>query len=442
MAETARDVAERVVELATRLGAGAVEATVSIDRRFHAEARGDVVTRLERSTAKALQVRAFVDGRKASLITSNFSPDALSDALRQAIAAAAYVARDELAGLPERFATTLPDLELLDPAIAERDDAAKVEEALQLERSIREADARIVNSNGSHYTDAVSEVAIANSAQFSGSYRGSRASRSSGPVAVDGAYKRTGHYGTAARRLSELESLESVARKAVSRAVEMFGAKKPPTMRAPVIFERDVAASILDDVFAALSGANVAAGNSWLIGRIGQRIAADSVTVVDDGRLAGRLGSSPFDGEGVATQRTSVIENGYLTTFLCDTYYARRLGMRSTGNSSGSGVGSNNFFLETGGTSLQDAIATTKRGVLVLDTIGFATEHATGTYSRGARGFLIEDGEKTHPIDEFTIAGGYLEMLAAIDVIGDDLRFDGAVTSPSFRVAEMTVSGN
>jgi PmbA protein len=213
-------------------------------------------------------------------------------------------------------------------------------------------------------------------------------------------------------------------------------------MRGPVIFERDVAASILDDVFAALSGANVAAGNSWLIGRIGQRIAADSVTVVDDGRLAGRLGSSPFDGEGVATQRTPVIENGYLTTFLCDTYYARRLGMRSTGNSSGSGVGSNNFFLETGGTSLQDVIATTKRGVLVLDTIGFATEHATGTYSRGARGFLIEDGEKTHPIDEFTIAGGYLEMLAAIDAIGDDLRFDGAVTSPSFRVAEMTVSGN
>jgi PmbA protein len=442
MSEIAGDVAERAVELAMRQGAGAVEATVSIDRRFHVEARGEVVTRLERSTAKALQVRAFVDGRKASLITSDFSRESLSEALRQAIAAAAYVARDELAGLPERFATSLPDLELLDPAIAERDDSVKVGEALQLERSIRDADARIVNSNGSHYTDAVSEIAIANSARFSGSYRATRASRSSGPVAVDGVYKRTGHYGTAARRLSELESLESVARKAVSRAVEMFGARKPPTMRAPVIFERDVAASILDDVFAALSGANVAAGNSWLIGRIGQRIAAESVTVVDDGRLAGRLGSSPFDGEGVATQRTPVIENGYLTTFLCDTYYARRLGMRSTGNSSGSGVGSNNFFLETGGASLQDAIAATKRGVLVLDTIGFATEHATGTYSRGARGFFIENGEISYPIDEFTIAGGYLDMLAAIDVIGDDLRFDGAVTSPSFRVAEMTVSGN
>ncbi|HEY3677016.1 MAG TPA: TldD/PmbA family protein [Candidatus Tumulicola sp.] len=442
MPEPARDVAERAVELGVRHGAGTVEATVSIDRRFHVEARGEVVTRLERSTAKALHVRAFVDGRKASLITSDFSPESLSDGVRQAIAAAAYVARDELAGLPESFATTLPDLELLDPAIAERDDAGKVEEALQLERWIRDADARILNSNGSHYSDATSEIAIANSAQFSGSYRSTRASRSSGPVAVDGAYKRTGHYGTAARRLSELESLESVARKAVSRAVEMFGARKPPTMRAPVIFERDVAASILDDVFAALSGANVAAGNSWLIGRIGQRIAADSVTIVDDGRLAGRLGSSPFDGEGVATQRTPVIENGYLTTFLCDTYYARRLGTRSTGNSSGSGVGSNNFFLETRGASLQDAIAATKRGVLVLDTIGFATEHASGTYSRGARGFLVENGEKLYPIDEFTIAGGYLEMLAAIDVIGDDLRFDGAVTSPSFRVAEMTVSGN
>ncbi|HEY1428330.1 MAG TPA: TldD/PmbA family protein [Candidatus Tumulicola sp.] len=442
MADAARDVAERAVQLATSAGADAVEATVSIDRRFHVEARGDIVSRLERSTAKALHVRCFAAGRKATLVTSDFTPESLRDSLRRAIAAAAYVASDELAGLPERFARDLPDLELCDAAIEERDETGKVEEALELERAIRAFDARIANSNGSHYSDAVTEIAIANSAQFSGSYRSTRASRSSGPVAADGQFKRTGHYGTAARRLSELESLETVARKAVVRAVEMFGARKPPTMRAPIIFERDVAASIFDDVFSALSGANVAAGNSWLIGRIGERIAAERVNVVDDGRLVGRLGSSPFDGEGVATRRTPVIENGRLATFLCDTYYARRLGMQSTGNSNGSGVGVNNLYLEAGTASSDEIIAATPRGVLVVDTIGFATEHATGTYSRGARGFFIENGEKAYPIDEFTIAGGYLEMLGAIDVIGNDLRFDGAVTSPSFRVAEMTVSGN
>jgi PmbA protein len=442
VAEAARNVAEHAVELALRAGADAVEATVSIDRRFHVEARGDVISRLERSTAKALHVRAFVGGRKSSLVTSDFSEESLRDALRRAIAAAAYVARDDLAGLPERFAQEIPDLELRDAAIADRDEAGKVEEALELERSIRKMDARIVNSNGSHYSDAVSEIAIANSAQFSASYEATRASRSSGPVAVDGQFKRSGHYGTASRRLDELESIERVAAKAARRTVELFGAKKPPTMRAPVIFERDVAASIVDDVFAALSGANVAAGNSWMIGRIGQRVAAGAVTIVDDGRLAGRLGSSPFDGEGVATRRTPVIEKGVLTTFLCDTYYGRRLGMESTGNSNGSGVGTNNLFLEAGTASLDETIAATRRGVLVLDTIGFATEHATGTYSRGARGFFIQDGEKAYPIDEFTIAGGYLEMLSAIDVIGNDLRFDGAVTSPSFRVAEMTISGN
>jgi PmbA protein len=440
--DAAHDVAERAVELALREGADTVEATVSIDRRFHAEARGDVVSRLERSTAKALHVRAFVDGRKATLVTSDFTASTLADVLRRTIAAAAFVARDELAGLPERFAQTIPDLGLCDPAIAERDEAAKVEEALELERAIRKLDARIVNSNGSHYTDAASEIAIANSAQFSGSYRSTRASRSSGPVAVDGQFKRTGHYGTAARRLGELEPLELVAGNAVRRATEMFGARKPLTMRVPVIFERDVAASIVDDIFAALSGANVAAGNSWLIGRIGQRVAADSVTIVDDGRLTGRLGSSPFDGEGVETRRTPAIENGTLTTYLCDTYYARRLGIQSTGNSNGSGVGANNCFMQAGTASLDEAIAATTRGVLVLDTIGFATEHATGTYSRGARGFFIEHGEKAYPIDEFTIAGGYLEMLNAIDLIGNDLRFDGAVTAPSFRVSEMTISGN
>jgi PmbA protein len=254
--------------------------------------------------------------------------------------------------------------------------------------------------------------------------------------------KRTAHYGTAARHWAELEAPASVASTAVRRAVDLFGARKPPTMRVPVIFERDVAATLLDDLFAAVSAANVAVANSWLSGQIGNRIGSDLVTVVDDGRVPGGLGSAPFDGEGVPTRRTPVFEGGVLRTFLYDTYYARKLGAATTGNSTGGGIGPSNFYLEPGPRTLAELVAATPVGVLVMDTIGFATEHASGTYSRGARGFLIEGGELAYPIDEFTIAGRYTEMLAGVDAVANDLRFDGPVVSPSFRVAEMTVSGN
>jgi PmbA protein len=166
------------------------------------------------------------------------------------------------------------------------------------------------------------------------------------------------------------------------------------------------------------------------------------VNVIDDGRVPGGLGTSPFDGEGVATRRTPVFERGVLRTFLYDSYYARKLGASSTGNSTGGGIGPSNFYLEPGSMSLAELIAATPQGVLVMDTIGFATEHASGTYSRGARGFFIEGGELAYPIDEFTVAGQYIDMLAGVDAVANDLRFDSSVISPSFRVADMTVSGN
>jgi len=224
--------------------------------------------------------------------------------------------------------------------------------------------------------------------------------------------------------------------------VMLFGARKPQTMRIPVIFERDVAAAVLSDMFSALSASNVAVGNSWLAERIGSRIGSDLVTIVDDGTMPGLLGTSPFDGEGVPTQRTVIFERGTLHTFLYDTYYARKLGARSTGNGGGGGVAPNNLYLQPGEQTLEAIIAGTSRGVLVLDTIGFATEHASGTYSRGARGLYIENGEIAYPVEEFTIAGTFPEMLASLDAVANDLRFDAAVVSPSFRIAEMTVSGD
>ncbi|MDE2481167.1 MAG: TldD/PmbA family protein [bacterium] len=440
--DEALELARDTVARAQRAGAGDVEATLSVTRRFHAEARDTTISKLEGSTGRSLHVRIFNGGRRVTLSTSDLSPESLDRVLRDAVAQSEFVERDPFAELPDACGRFQGDLDLYDRALAERDDARKVDDALALERLVRAADARIVNSSGSQYADAVTTVALANSRGFADAYLSTRASRSSGPVAEDAGVKRTAHYGTAARHERELESNEVVAGLAARRAVEMFGARKPATMRVPVIFERDIAASVLADLFAAVSASNVAVGNSFLAEAIGERIGSDLVTIVDDGTLAGRLGSSPFDGEGVPTRRTPVFERGVLRTFLYDTYYARKLGARTTGNSTGGGIGANTFYLEPGTHSLEELIASTPRGVFVLDTIGFATEHATGTYSRGARGFMIENGELTYPIDEFTVAGHFGEMLAAVDAIGNDLRFDGSVVSPSFRVGEMTISGN
>jgi PmbA protein len=438
----ALEVARATVAIARECGADGVETTVSVARRFHVEARDKTLAKLEQSTGKSLHARLYAGGRKASLTTSDFQRDSIRASLRIALDEAQHVAVDSFAGLPDQCGRNEGDLELFDRALAERDDAVKVDDALALEKLIRDEDPRIINSSGSHYGDSVAIIALANSSGFAQAYASTRASRSTGPVAEDSGIKRTGHYGTASRQLSGMEGNEIVARIAAKRTVDMFGARKPQTMRVPVIFDRDVAAAVLDDLFAALSAANVAIGNSWLAGRVGERVGSDLVTIHDDGTLPGMLGSSPFDGEGVVTRRTPVFESGRLRTFLYDTYYAKKLGAQTTANSTGGGIGPNNFYLKPGSHTLEELIEKTKRGVLVTDTIGFATEHATGTYSRGARGFYIENGELAYPIDEFTVAGNFAEMLAAVDAVASDLRFDAPVVSPSFRVAEMTISGN
>ncbi|MEO9170263.1 MAG: TldD/PmbA family protein [Candidatus Baltobacteraceae bacterium] len=436
------EVARSVVAFATQRGADAAEATVAISRRFHVEAREKIISKLEHSTGKSLNVRLFSGGRKVALASSDFSVSGMRAAVVRSLDQAHFVAVDAFCGLPEGCGRFEGDLSLYDSAVADRDDAAKVDDALEMERLIRDADPRIVNSAGSHYSDTRSILALANSDGFAQTYTGTHASRSTSPVAQEGNVKRTAHYGTAARFASGLDPNDLVARTAARRTVEMFGARKPPTGRMAVIFERDIAAAVLHDLFSALNAGNVAVANSWLGGRVGDRVGSDLVTLVDDGTMPGRLGSSPFDGEGVPTRRTVVFERGTLKTFLFDAYYARKLGSKTTGNSTGGGIGANNFYLEPGSQTLEALVAATPHGILVLDTIGFATEHATGTYSRGARGFMIENGELSHPVDEFTIAGSFPEMLAGIDGIANDLRFDGSIVSPSFRVAEMTISGN
>jgi len=432
------------VEAAMAAGATDAEATASISDRFSAEARDTLITKLEQSRSRSLSVRVFVGTRRAQLGTSDLTTAGIRDLCARAVEAARFVTEDEFSGLPASFATDLDagPLEIASDDVTARTADAKVADILDLERRIRAGDARIDNSNGSRIGDGSGETGLANSRGFRGTYRSTSASLGTSPVARDGEHKRISYYGTGGRSYASLDSPQYVAREAVRRAIAMCGATTPQTQTMPIVFERDVAASVLGDLFDAFSASNVAVGNSYLVGKIGEKIGSDFVTIVDDGRLIGGLGTSPFDAEGVATRMTTVFEAGVLKTYLYDTYYGRKLGAASTGNAGGGGaIGANNLYLRAGSGSLEDLIAATRRGILVLDTIGFATENASGGYSRGARGLMIENGALAGPVDGFTIAGNFLEMLGAIDRVADDLRFDSAVVSPSFRVAEMTVSG-
>lgn len=431
------------VDAALAAGATDAEATLGIADRFSAEARGSELTKLEQSRSRALSLRTFVGLRRASLATTDLTPDGIRALARRIVEAAAFVGEDRDAGLPDNVAAAGDDaaLGLAQADVAARDPQAKVADALALERAIRTADPRIDNSRGSQTADAVATVALANSRGFRGSYCSTTASRSTAPIANDDGAKRIAQYGSAARGYAQLEPVETVAAQAVYRAIAICGARKPATTTVPVIFDRDVAASVLSDLFTAINAASIAVGNSYLTDAIGEAVGSPLVTIVDDGRLPGGLGTSPFDAEGTPTRRTIVFERGVLKTFLYDTYYARRLGAQTTANASGGGIGPNNFYLEPGSGTLEELIAKTPRGIVVLDTIGFATEYASGTYSRGARGLWIENGEIAYAIDEFTISSTFRAMLAGIDAVADDLRYDGPIVSPSFRVAEMTISG-
>jgi PmbA protein len=442
--QEALEFAASVVADAMKAGAHEAEASYIVADRFSTEARDHEITKLEQSTGCTLTLRVFVDRAKATLSSNDCTEQALRELVREVVEAAHHVAPDAHAALPDTVLQpeSADALEIAFSDVRERAPEAKITDALTMEAQIRSCDPRIVNSSGSHVGDTAALIALVNSRGFRGAYQSTSISYSAEPVAQDGANKRQGAYGSAARGYAVLESPEAVARTAARRAVEMCGARKPQTMRAPVIFERDVAASVLADIFKSLNAANVAIGNSFLIEKVGAQIGSDIVTVIDDGRLPRGMGTSPFDAEGVPTRRTVVFERGVLKTYLYDSYHARKLGAAGTGNASGGGVGPNNFYLEPGTRTLDELIAATPRGVLVLDTIGFSTESVTGTYSRGARGIMIENGELAYPIEEFTIAENLATMLAGIDGIANDLRFDSSIVAPSFRIAEMAVSGN
>ncbi len=328
------------------------EAAVSIARRFHAEARENTVARLEGSTGKSLLMpRLSSTARKATLSTSDLyrRGDARCRSPTRS-AHAEYVAVDQFAGLPERVAAATGRSSNSIRRVQSRARRGGEDRRSARARAPdpRRRTPRIVNSSGSHYTDASPSRRSPTRAAFAARIACTRAARSTGPVALDGTIKRIAHYGTAARHYAGLEALETVARRPCAAPSISSAPASRRRCACPSSSNATLRRPILDDIFSAVSRRNVAAGNSWLAGRVGNQVGSDLVTVVDDGRFAGGLGTSPFDGEGVPTRRTTVFERGVCDRSSTTPITRASWGPRATGNSTGGGIGPNNFYLEPG----------------------------------------------------------------------------------------------
>jgi len=307
-------------------------------------------------------------------------------------------------------------------------------------------DPRIVSFESVGAGEQISEVIIASSEGFTGSYVGTHAYLYAAPVASDGGQLQVGDWSDEKRFFDELEPPEDVGRKAAQRALRMLGAKKVKSQRVPVIFEPAMAASFAATLASAANGDAVHKKSSFLAERLGKKIAGGDVTLVDDGVRRRGFASAPFDGEGVPTRRTAIVEGGTLQSFLYDCFTARKAKKRTTGNAARSYsslplIGVHNLYFQPGFRVPEDIVREVKNGFYVTSMLGVGANIVTGEYSRGANGLWIENGELARPVQEVTVAGNMLEMLEGIDAVGSDLQFRGSLGAPTIRFKELTIAG-
>ncbi|MFZ2054275.1 MAG: TldD/PmbA family protein [Candidatus Aminicenantales bacterium] len=447
MKEKVRDnsllgMAERFVAYGKTCGADEVEITLVDGREFSVDVRLGEVENLVEAGSLYLSFRVVKDQRTAYANSSDLAEETVRRLVRNAVVRAGLASRDEHAGLPAPASEEIdiPSLRLFDPEVSRLDPSQKIRLALETERIALE-DSRITNSHGASFITSEVTTILANSHGFLGSYDQTFCSLSVGLQAGGTDDKVEDHWASVKRRFRDLETPESVAKKAVERTVRQLNPRKIRTQTVPVIFEPVMTNWLLGFLFACVSGVAVYQKATFLAERRVTRIGGGNITVVDDGLMPGRLGSRPFDSEGVPCRRTTVVENGVLRHFITNSYAGRKLGLPSTGNADGTGVSPNNFFLLPGTATPQEIIASTEKGLLLTRTIGHGLNPVTGDLSRGAFGLWVEAGQIAYPVSEVTIAGNLEQILKRVEVVGNDLDFRAPVCGPTIKVGELTVAG-
>ncbi len=434
--------AEELVREGRAAGADEIEVTVSDGREFAVDVRLGEIENLVEAGARHLGFRVIKDQRSAFASTSDLSRETVSRLIRNAVRRAEMASRDEFAGLPAPTGHEVDaaGLRLCDPELAAVEPQKKISLALETER-VALQDKRISNSHGASFVSSQGITIQANSLGFLGAYDQTYCSLSVGLQAGDTDQKAEDYWYSASRFFAELESPETVARTAVARTVRQLNPRKIKTQTVPVIFEPDMTSWLTGFLFSCVSGVAVYQKASFLADRLGTRVGNGRITVIDDGRLPGKLGSRPFDGEAVASRRTVVIEEGILCRFLCNAYAARKLKLEPTGNGDGTGVSPNNFYISPGDRSPAEIIASTKKGFILTRTIGHGLNPVTGDISRGAFGLWVEGGEVAYPVAEVTISGNLGQVLENVEDLGNDLDFRSPVCGPTVKVSGMTIAG-
>lgn len=443
-----KETAQRVVDRARKQGATAADVFIREDETFSVTVRNGDVEKLKEAISRSLRLRLFLGKRTATSQTSDLTPAVVDKLVDETVEMAHLTSEDESGGLPDpsAYPADIPDLQLVDPAW----DAIKPEQRIDLARRAEaaayKASPSITNSEGSWFECERSRTVLANTAGFLGGYESTGGYLAAGPIAESNGAMQQDHWMSISRRFDQLESPEEVGRHAAERVVRRLGARKVKTCQIPIIFEPMTARTIVKHVFDAVSGDAIYRRRSFLVDQIGQPVAGSHVTIVDDARIPGGLGSSPFDDEGVATQTTPIIEGGILRNYLHSAYSARKLNALPTGNGSRTGAGSvsvgpTNFYLKAGQYSPEEIIASVETGLYVVELIGHGVNGVTGDYSRGVTGLWIENGKFVYPVHEVTIAGNLRQMLQDIEMIGNDLAFMGPIASPTLKIRNMTLSG-
>jgi PmbA protein len=444
-----QQLARDVVRMAMEAGASAAEVIVRQGSEFSAAVRMGSIEKLLQANPRKLGVRLFCDSRAAIAATSDFSPDTLRGMVGDAIAMARVASPDAAAGLPgaETYSAPAKCPELYFPAAQQLEAGSKIALAQRAEQAALGHDPRINNSEGAGFADKLVTIAYANSLGAGGSYPKTTAELYASPLAELDGGKQRDHWLSTGLDLARLESPEAIGARAATRVLRRLGGRKAATGEVPVVFDPLSAARVLSHLAEAVSGTALLRKASFLLDKLGTRIAPRGVHIVDDALLQNGLGSRPFDSEGVPSRATRIVDDGILVGYLLDSYSARKLGMQSTASStrepSGAArVGPSNFFLEPGSLSPEEIIGSVRNGLYVTELIGFGVNIVSGNFSQGATGLWISNGELAYAVEEITVAGNLTEMLLGIEAIGNDPVAVSETFAPTVKIGKMVVRGN
>lgn len=448
MTNDGKSLGSDLIQNVLRKGADAADVVIIDNTKFRAEVRNGSVESLMESGSKGLGLRVFRGSRTALTYSSDFDPAQLEQLAETTLALAEMTGEDECNGIPDNAVgrVNIPDLQLFDASLAGIDPEQKIKLAKKAEACAFQIDPRIRRTEGAAYEDNLTHVTYINSIGFSEAYQTTNVSIMVIPQAEEKGERQTAYWYSADRFFENLQSPETIGTIAAQRALRKLGARKVPTQKAPVIFEPLTGRQFLGSIAGAVSGDAVYKKASFLADQLNMQVGHPGLTMYDSGIIPGRLGSRPFDAEGIETRETTVIENGILKHFLLDHYSANKLHMQTTANASrgiasSPSVSINNFCLKAGTATPEDIIHSVPNGLYVTDLMGHGVNTVTGQFSQGASGLWIENGRLSYPVQGITIAGTMQDMLQGLSLIGNDLDTASAIMCPTFKIDSMIISG-